>query len=544
MVDRLLPTPRWLLAPQNLKLSQKTADVIVVGGGIAGLTAAICTVEEGARVYLATKDSLEESNSFYAQGGVAAVLGSSDSFDLHRQDTIRAGDGLCNEDVVKIVVKEGPAAIERLIAYGSEFDKEDGHLALSREGGHSAPRVVHNRDSTGMEIQRALINKVRSLRALSIHEQLFVLDLLVNEGRCVGVLTWSEKEGFCAVLAGCTILTSGGAGQVYRESTNPEVATGDGLAMAFRAGAEGRDLEFFQFHPTVLYLAGAPRILISETARGEGGILRDRDGVRFMTEYSPSADLAPRDLVSRSILDRMTRTSATHVNLDLTHLDADFLKTRFPKIHEVCARYSIDISKDSIPVRPAAHYMIGGVGTDDQGRTTLPGLFACGEVASSGLHGANRLGSNSLLEGLVFGWRAGLAASDETRSAPVPAWRPAQALPKRAAMEYGIDVWDLRNSLSSLMWRNVGIERDLASLDEARDTMDIWARLAAKATLRWPSAWELANMLTLSRLIVTAALMRTESRGVHFRKDYPARDDAAWQKSTVFGARPYEDPSR
>jgi len=544
MVDRLLPTPRWLLAPETLKLPQKTADVIVVGGGIAGLTTAICAVEQGARVYLATKDSLEESNSFYAQGGVAAVLDSSDSFELHRQDTIRAGDGLCNDEVVKIVVNEGPAAIERLIAYGSDFDKEEGHLALSREGGHSAPRVVHNRDSTGMEIQRALINKVRSLRALSIHEQLFVLDLLVSEGRCVGVLAWSEKEGFFSVLAGCTILTSGGAGQVYRESTNPEVATGDGLAMAFRAGAEVADLEFFQFHPTVLYLAGAPRILISETARGEGGILRDRSGVRFMADYAPAAELAPRDLVSRSILDRMTRTNATHVNLDMTHLGADFLETRFPKIHEFCARYSIDVSKDYIPVRPAAHYMIGGVRTDVHGRTTLPGLFACGEVASSGLHGANRLGSNSLLEGLVFGWRAGLAALEETRSAPRAAWRPTQSSPKGAAMEYGIDVWDLRNSLTSLMWRNVGIVRDLASLDEARDTLEVWARLVANATLRWPSSWELANMLTLSRLIVTAALWRTESRGVHFRKDYPSRNDSAWRRSTVFGARSYEDQSR
>lgn len=544
MVDRLLPTPRWLLAPGNLNLSKKNADIIVVGGGIAGLTTAISAVEQGARVFLATKDSLEESNSFYAQGGVAAVLGSTDSFDLHRQDTIRAGDGLCNDEVVEIVVKEGPAAIERLIAFGSEFDWEGDHLALSREGGHSAPRVVHNRDSTGMEIQRALINKVRSLTNLSIHEQLFVLDLLVNDGRCVGALTWSESDGFCAVLAGCTILTSGGAGQIYRESTNPEVATGDGLAMAFRAGAEVSDLEFFQFHPTVLYLAGAPRILISETARGEGGILRDRNGVRFMAEYAPAAELAPRDLVSRSILDRMTRTQATHVDLDMTHLDPDFLETRFPKIHEVCARYRIDIAKDFIPVRPAAHYMIGGVRTDTHGRTTLPGLFACGEVASSGLHGANRLGSNSLLEGLVFGWRAGLAASEETRSAPGPAWRVAQASNKPATMEYGIDVWDLRNSLTSLMWHKVGIERDLASLDEAREAMEIWARLVANATLRWPSAWELANMLTLSRLIVTAALMRTESRGVHFRKDYPAKDDAAWQRSTVFGARSYEDPSR
>jgi L-aspartate oxidase len=303
-------------------------------------------------------------------------------------------------------------------------------------------------------------------------------------------------------------------------------------------------MEFFQFHPTVLYLAGAPRLLISETARGEGGILRDREGRRFMPEYDPAAELAPRDVVSRSIVKQMARTGGTHVDLDMTHLDAAFLRSRFPKIHEVCSRYGIDITRDFIPVRPAAHYMIGGVVADENGRTSLPGLFACGEVASSWLHGANRLGSNSLLEGLVFGWRSGLAAAKEADEAGRADWSPGSSRSRRAfggRMDYGIDVWDLRNSLRALMWRNVGIERDDAPLHEASAQMEIWTRLVAGARLEWPSAWELANMLTLSRLITAGALERTESRGVHYRKDFPDRNDARWKRSIVFERDSIED---
>jgi L-aspartate oxidase len=542
MFNRQVQTTRWLLDPRELKCSSRQTETIVVGGGIAGLTASIAAAEQGRKVYLVTKDSLEESNSFYAQGGVAAVLHATDSFDLHFQDTIRAGDGLCDEEVVRIVVTEGPPAIARLVEYGGDFDREKGELALSREGGHSAPRVVHTRDSTGMEIQRVLIDRVRSLKNVSVHERCFVLDILRTGNRCTGVLAWSREEGYLAIHAGATILTSGGAGQVYRESTNPEVATGDGLAIAFRGGAVVRDMEFFQFHPTVLYLAGAPRILISETARGEGGILRDGSGCRFMPDYHSSAELAPRDIVSRAILNQMEKTRDAHIFLDLTHLDARFLKQRFPKIHEVCLRYAIDITRDFIPVRPAAHYAIGGVATDSEGRTSLPGFFACGEVAASGLHGANRLGSNSLLEGLVFGRRAGLAASVEIAGKDRVKWDPAgEEGSAREGGGYRVDIWDLRHSLRAVMWRSVGIERDGEGLSDAREKMETWARIVAGAVLEGPSAWELGNMLTLSRLVTDAALARTESRGVHFRKDFPLRDDNSWRQPVRFSRVPFED---
>jgi len=542
MVDCHLPVIRYLLPPKGLKLSYLHADLVVVGGGIAGLTAVIAAAERGRHVVLVTKDSLEESNSFYAQGGVAAVLHATDSFDLHFQDTMRTGDGLSNEEIVRIVVREGPAAIQRLIGFGSTFDSENGVLALSREGGHSAPRVVHSRDSTGMEIQRVLIDKARSLPNVSIHERWFALDLLQSEGRCAGILISGMRDGFCAVLAPCTILTSGGAGQIYRETTNPEVACGDGTAMAFRAGARLRDMEFFQFHPTVLYLPGAPRILISETARGEGGILRDGRGNRFMSEYHPAAELAPRDVVSRAILKQMVTTQDAHIYLDMTHLDAAFLRARFPKILEFCARYAIDITKDSIPVRPAAHYGIGGVVADAEGRTTLPGLYACGEVASSRLHGANRLGSNSLLEGLVFGWRAALAASAEIETSETfPVWRPDDDRVLVAGAHMGIDVWDLRNSLKALMWHNVGIERNAEKLGQARELMEIWARLVARTRFATPAGWELANMLTFAQLVTLGAQHREESRGVHYRTDFPERDDARWRRSITIERRSFED---
>ena len=538
MNERQLWTPRYLLDPGEIAFKKKYCDIVVIGGGISGLTTAIIAAQQGLKTFLITKDSLEESNSFYAQGGVAAALHSSDSSDLHIEDTLRVGDGHCDEEVVKIVVGEGPAAIRRLIEMGGEFDRKNGDLALSKEGGHSAPRVVHTRDSTGMEIQRVLIEKTRSLKNVTIRERFFALDLIEKEGRCIGVLGCDRDKGFCVILASNTILTSGGAGQIYRESTNPDVATGDGVAMAFRAGAQVRDMEFFQFHPTVLYLAGAPRILISETVRGEGGILRDKNGYRFMSEYHPSAELAPRDIVSRSILKQMLMVSHPNVYLDMTHMQASFLRDRFPGINEVCLRYGIDFAKDSIPVRPAAHYMIGGVRTDLNGRTSLPGLYASGEVTSSGLHGANRLGSNSLLEGLVFGWRSGFAASEEVVSKSATPPKKTDKLcsrrPQRKKAQYNLDIWDLRNSLRALMARNVGIERNGGGLSDAKEQMEIWAQLVWKAHLGGPSAWELSNMILLSRLIAGSALERTESRGVHFRKDFPERDDHWWKKSILY----------
>jgi L-aspartate oxidase len=497
------------------------------------MASSIAAAETGVRVALVTKDSLEESNSFYAQGGIAAVLDASDSIELHFKDTIEAGQGLADDAAVREVVTEGPRAIKRLISWGSEFDRINGSLSLSKEGGHSAPRVVHSRDMTGMEIQRAMIKKVKSYPNVHVLPLHFAIDLLTKDGGCVGALLWNQERGYIQITAGATILVTGGAGRVYRETTNPEIATGDGIAMAFRAGAEIRDMEFFQFHPTILYLAGSSRLLISETARGEGGVLRDRYGNRFMPDYHERAELAPRDVVSRAIVSQMAKTQYTHVFLDVTHLDPSFLKERFPNIYKVCASYDIDITKDYIPVRPAAHYCIGGVKIDLDGRTSMPGLFAAGEVSSSMLHGANRLGSNSLLEGVVFGWRS---AQTAVQDAAERSRRPGAIPPvdSGVAAPLNLDIVDFRNSIKSLMWRCVGIERKRSDLVEAAELLDLWSRLIFRVHFDQPAGWELCNMSTVARLISAAALHREESRGVHYRSDFPEKDDRRWQKSITW----------
>jgi len=534
---------RYLLPLDELHRDIEECDILIIGGGIAGMAAAIVSCEEGVRVTLVTKDSLEESNSYYAQGGIAAVLDASDTIDLHIKDTIDAGKEFNNREIVEDVISEGPEAIRRLIEWGSEFDKEDGSLSLSKEGGHSAPRVVHSHDMTGKEIQRAMIKKVRSFnkaRVLPLH---FAVDLITVSGECAGVLLWNKDHGYKEIKAKRTILVTGGAGHVYRETTNPDIATGDGIAMAFRAGAKIRDMEFFQFHPTILYLPGSQRLLISETARGEGGVLRDRYGRRFMSDFHPDMELAPRDTVSRAIITQMASTKYSHVFLDVTHLAPKYLKNRFPHISEVCASYKIDITKDYIPVRPAAHYCIGGVEIDKDGRTSVTNLFAAGEATSSGLHGANRLGSNSLLEGIVFGRRAALSALDELKSAKIVdgEYGPFEASDTSLMKP---NILDFRNSVSSLMWRSVGIERSRAELVEAGELFDLWSRLIFRVYFDMPSGWELCNMLTVARLITAGALHREESRGVHFRKDFPKRDDRHWLKSitwTAKGDKPQEE---
>ncbi len=527
---------RYLVPLGKIHPQEESCDILVIGGGIAGMTATIAAAEAGANVILVTKDSLEESNSFYAQGGIAAVLHKSDSLDLHIKDTIDAGMGLAHSEVVKEVVSRGPEAIQRLISWGSEFDTEDGELSLSREGGHSAPRVVHSSDMTGREIQRALINKVKSVKRAHLLPLHFAVDLLTHEGECIGALLWNEKNGFCRILAKRTILVTGGSGQVFRETTNPEIATGDGIAMAFRAGAKIRDMEFFQFHPTILYLAGSSRLLISETARGEGGVLRDRYGYRFMPDYHPKAELAPRDVVSRAILSQMAKTSYTHVFLDVTHLSPSFLRERFQGIYKQCESYEIDITTSFIPVRPAAHYCIGGVMNELDGHTSIPGLFAAGEATSSGLHGANRLGSNSLLEGIIFGWRAAVACVDELGKSRAKEVDKIPCPPSYEADEAGLDLEDLLNSVKSLMWRCVGIERSRSEMVEAGEFLDLWSRRVFRARFQeyGPLGWELCNMLTVARLITAAALFREESRGVHYRKDFPEQDNRRWQRSMVW----------
>jgi L-aspartate oxidase len=474
---------------------------------------------------------MEESSSNYAQGGIASVIDPEDDFEDHATDTITAGANLCDLEVVEMVIREAPDHIRQLIAWGTQFDTRDGQLVLGREGGHSHHRIVHALgDATGHEVMRAMIHRARTELGAQFWPNTFTIDLLMRDGACRGALVWNAEHGKTFVWAKQTILCTGGAGQMYRETTNPSVATGDGHAIAYRAGAEMRDMEFMQFHPTVLYIAGSSRSLITEAMRGEGARLLDATGHRFMPEYDERAELAPRDVVSQAIVAQMEKTRAPNVFLDLSHLDANYVKQRFPGISRTCAEFGIDVTTDPIPVRPGAHYMIGGVTVDREGRTSLDRLWAAGEVSSSGLHGANRLASNSLLEGLVYGAHAGRGASaaaleqgDSYQAIPLenrPVEPPAEP----------IDLADARNSLKSLMWRAVGVRRAGPQLAETKETIHRWCRYALARQFADPEGWELQNMLTVASLMVGAALEREESRGVHLRTDYPESDDAHWRR--------------
>ena len=499
--------------------------MLIIGGGLAGLRAALA-VDPSLSALVITKVGLQQSSSANAQGGIASVLGPDDRFEDHMEDTLDAGGGLCDRQVVERVVREGPMRVNELIAWGTNFDTVDGALALAREGGHRRNRIAHALgDATGKEVMRAVTNRVRAARHIEIWENTFALDLLTYLGVCRGALVWNRQHGKTLIWAKQTILASGGAGQLYRETTNPDGTCGDGMAMAYRAGAELRDLEFMQFHPTVLYIAGSSRSLITEAMRGAGAYLIDRRGHRFMPEYDPRAELAPRDVVSWAIVSQMEKTRHPNVYLKLGHLDPQWVRARFPGIAALCAQFDLDITRDPIPVRPGAHYMMGGVTVDLEGRTTLPGLWAAGEVTSTGLHGANRLASNSLLEGLVYGAHAGEGASreaaaqdDQFRALPLDNPRvepPAETL----------NVPDISNSLKSLMWRNVGVRRDADGLNEARETIDHWCRYVLGQQFADPGGWELQNMLCVARLMILAALKRQETRGCHVRTDCPERND-------------------
>lgn len=518
-----LELPRRYLADFDPRdLPHHFTDVLVVGGGLAGLRAAL-GLPAPMRVLVVTKDELRESNSVYAQGGIAGVLDPEDRFDDHIADTLAAGKGLCDRAIVEMVVREAPMRIQELIGWGTEFDQEGGQVALGREGGHSHARIAHALgDATGREIMRAVIGQVRERPNIRIWQNSFTVDLVTHEGRCRGALVWDRRRGHSMIWARAVVLAAGGAGQLYRESTNPSIATADGQAMAFRAGAELRDMEFMQFHPTVLYIAGSSRHLLTEALRGEGAYLRDKDGLRFMPEAHPLAELAPRDDVSKAITERMARTMHPCVYLDLTHLEADHVRARFPGIDKLCRSFDLDITRDLIPVRPGAHYFIGGVTVDADGRTTLPGLWAAGEVSSSGLHGANRLASNSLLEGLVFGSRAADDIRRELEAArPTPLEVPPVAAAAPPPGRMALDLADIRESLRSLMWRKVGIARSSRGLDEAAHQVDFWCRYALEQVFDDPAGWTLQNMLTVARLVIVAAETREESRGVHTREDFP-----------------------
>lgn len=524
---------RYLAQFHPKRVPHVFTDVLVIGAGIAGLRAAL-EIPGTFDVLVLSKDSLQQSNSNYAQGGIAGVLSPEDRFENHIEDTLTAGGGLCHPDIVEMVVREAPAQINDLVRWGTVFDEEQGQLALTREGGHSHRRIVHALgDSTGFEVMRAIIERSRQAPNINLWHDCFTLDFLTRDGGCVGAVVWRPGQGKLLVWAKQTILASGGAGMVYRETTNPPVATGDGMAAAYRAGAELRDMEFMQFHPTVLYVAGSSRFLISEAVRGEGAYLRDRFGHRFMLDVDPRAELAPRDVVAQAIFRCMDRTKHPNVYLDLTHLDKTLVHRRFPGIDKVCRGFGLDITSDLIPIRPGAHYMIGGVTVDAQGRTNLPGLWAAGEVTSSGLHGANRLASNSLLEGLVYGAACGRGAAEAaTRKADS---FQVSALRSEFEPETGqpLDVADITNSLRSLMVRNMGVVRDRAGLEQARDDVAFWCRYVLGREFDHRAGWELQNMLTCARLMIDSALEREESRGVHFRSDFPKRDDEHRSKHIV-----------
>ncbi|HUG90676.1 MAG TPA: L-aspartate oxidase [Planctomycetaceae bacterium] len=524
---QLTPRRRYLVRFHPKRVPHSFTDVLIIGGGIAGLRAAL-EVDPELQVVVVTKDVLGQSNSAYAQGGIAGVLDPLDDFARHAADTIAAGKGLCHEDVVRTVVHEAPERIRELVRYGAQFDTLDGELALTQEGGHSHRRVVHALgDATGLEVMRAIHERVRRQPNVQIWESTFTIDLLTHGGTCRGALVWNPRHGKTLVWARQTILATGGAGRLYRETTNPEIATADGHALGFRAGAEVRDMEFVQFHPTVLYIAGGSRHLISEAVRGEGAHLVNSRGERFMSAYDPAGELAPRDVVSRAITDELAKSQHPCVYLDLSHLDPNVVRQRFPHIGQVCAEFGIDITRDRIPVRPGAHYMVGGLTVDRQARTTLRGLWAAGEVTSSGLHGANRLGSNSLLEGLVFGRLAGGGASQAASGVPedfaIPPLSSDGSAPPTAD-DRELNLTDLRNSLMSLMWRNVGIARDAERLRQAAEQVDFWDNYVATREFVEPRGWELQNMLLVARLIIAAATARRETRGVHCRSDFPETD--------------------
>ena len=506
-------------------------DFVVVGSGIAGLRAALELAGAGARVTVLTKERREESNTEYAQGGIAVALSDTDEAALHEEDTIGAGAGLCDERAVEVLVGEGPRYIGELIGWGAEFDREGGRLMFTREAAHSRPRILHaHGDATGREIVRALLAHAGRERNVSFLAHAETESLVVEGGRVVGVryldpLVRSSRT----LLARGVVLASGGAGMLFQHTTNPAVATGDGMAMAFDAGAELADMEFVQFHPTALNLEGAPRFLLSEALRGEGGVLRNASGRRFMPRYHDSAELAPRDVVTRSIVSEMERTATRTVFLDMTAFDARSLRRRFPKIYATCLRYGLDLAREPIPVSPAAHYCMGGVRTDLEGRTSLPGLYAAGEVACTGVHGANRLASNSLLEGLVFGARAGRAAAlDLAGVKPVARPRgaePASETSPEDLSRLGPASLAVRKRVRRLMWERVGILRSRPALERALREFGEIARAPLRPAPR--------NFLTVATLIARSALWREESRGGHYRLDFPRRDDERWRVHSV-----------
>ena len=557
---------RYLIPFRSSLLPQIFTDTLVIGAGVGGLRAAIAAAEHGSDVIVLCKDEPDESNTAWAQGGIAAVMSPPplDSIDGHVADTLEAGAGLCDEDAVRAVCAGAPERMRELIAWGMNFDRapssspsSSAPLSLGREGGHHANRILHaNGDATGAELSRCLLAKLASTPGVRLFTDCFSLDLITPSSEpgggapVMGAITHHPRYGLQMIWAKSTILATGGAGMVYRETTNPRCATADGLAMAYRAGAAVQDLAFFQFHPTTLYLAGRPRSLITEAVRGQGAHLLDQSGHRFMLTEHPMAELAPRDVVSRAIVRRLANVGGTHVFLDVRHIPN--FAGQFPGIAALLHSVDLDPAKDLIPVNPAAHYTVGGVSTDLLGRTSVPGLFAVGEVASIGLHGANRLASNSLLEGLVIGEAAGRTAAAIARASSTPSngtghgpaseqahmWpdaalsgemqrfrpppAPVAVISDIRPSDHGeLDLADVLSSLRSAMWRNAGIERSGSKLEDVAEMIDFWARYTLDKIFDSPQGWTTQNLLLSAALIARSALWRAESRGGHIRTDAP-----------------------
>ncbi|MGD9689781.1 MAG: L-aspartate oxidase [Phycisphaerales bacterium] len=541
----LFDSRRYLIPFRSSLLPQIFTDTLVIGGGVGGLRAAIAAAQHGETIVL-LKDDPQTSNTAWAQGGIAVVLDQSDTLDAHVQDTLEAGAGLCDERAVRVVVEQGPARIRELMDWGMRFDRAPGSSApaLGREGGHQADRIVHaDGDATGRELMRCLWERATGTPGVRLFRHCFALDLITTGSEpgspCMGAITHHPKHGLQVIWARATILAAGGAGMLFRETTNPKTASGDGIAIAYRAGATIADVAFMQFHPTTLYLAGASRSLITEAVRGAGGLLLDEGGERFMPEAHPLAELAPRDVVTRAIMNRLAQRGGTNVYLDVRPI-ANF-SSRFPGIAQLLARFDLDPAKDPIPVHPAAHYMIGGVVSDACGRTDVPGLYAVGECSSTGLHGANRLASNSLLEGLVMGEIAGRTAAELTQvgkdrtgngTAPANGWgvtprsAPIAVVSDiRPSEQAEIDLSDVLSSLRSCMWRNVGIERTGPRLRDAIEMIDFWARYTLDKIFDAPEGWQVQNMLLVAGLMARSAAWREESRGCHWRGDTPTPVD-------------------
>lgn len=522
-----IPLYHVLLAPPVQRLE---TDFVVVGAGVAGLRAAIELAAQS-RVLVIAKDSLRESSSEYAQGGIAAALSDDDEVELHEHDTLIAGDGLCDLEAVRTLVEEGPAAIEQLIEWGTAFDRNGPNLLFAREGAHSRNRVLHaHGDSTGREIVRTLRHYARSLPNVTFQTFAAVTDLLLDDGEVAGVVALDENaQSKVLIQARGTLLATGGLGRVFENTTNPDVATGDGVACAFRAGADIADIEFVQFHPTALFVPAAPRFLLSEALRGEGAYLRNADGERFMQRYHPLKELAPRDVVSRSIVMELRASGDASAFLDMTHLEPGFVSKRFPRIYETCRQYGVDLEKTPAPVRPAAHYAMGGVRTDLYGRSTIPRLFAAGEVACTGVHGANRLASNSLLEAVVFGARAGQAMSS------LPPLASSAALAEPAALFPVVSERELR----AVAWNSCGVLRNGPELAAAQRRLESRPMRPREDPTRLD--FELRSIHQVAALISRTALAREESRGGHYRTDFPSKSPQFERHSVIAWPRDASD---